>query len=160
MQKQDEERQCKLQQARLLRTPQEPESACIAIQVRHLSLGIVKRNFHESQCMACVYDWVGSLSLTPEHFQLLDYAGKMLPSQPLQQAQNTTLYMTKVNLTPALDDGEVTFLGFGSNEWEPLADADYTPQPINETPPEQPLELDEWYVLSFSLINLEHTKRN
>lgn len=92
IQVQDVQRQNKLQQARLLRIPREPkeseESISVAIKVRHVSLGIVKCNFRESDCMACVYDWVGSLSIIPEHFQLLDYAGRMLlPSQPVKQAK-------------------------------------------------------------------------
>ena len=87
IQVQDVQRQNKLQQARLLRTPQEPkeseQSISVEIKVRHVSLGIVKRNFRESDCMACVYDWVGSLSIIPEHFQLLDYAGRMLLPSPI-----------------------------------------------------------------------------
>ena len=125
IQVQDVQRQNKLQQARLLRTPQE-------------------RNFRESDCMACVYDWVGSLSIIPEHFQLLDYAGRMLlPSQPVKQAKNTTLCMSEAMSTPPLDDEEVTFLGFGINEWEPLDDSNYLVHPISETVPEQLLECDE-----------------
>ena len=148
IQVQDVQRQNKLQQARLLRTPQEPkeseQSISVEIKVRHVSLGIVKRNFRESDCMACVYDWVGSLSIIPEHFQLLDYAGRMLlPSQPVKQAKNTTLYMSEAMSTPPLEDEEVTFLGFGMNEWEPLADSNYLLHPISETVPEQLLECDE-----------------
>ena len=52
------QRQNKLQQARLLRTPQEPkeseQSISVEIKVHHVSLGTVKRNFRESDCMACV----------------------------------------------------------------------------------------------------------
>lgn len=63
--------------------------------------------------MACVYDWVGSLSIIPENFQLLDYAGRMLlPSQPVKQAENTTLYMSEAMSTPHLEDEEVTFFVF------------------------------------------------
>lgn len=125
IQVQDVEQQNKLQQARLLRTPQE-------------------RNFRESDCMACVYDWVGSLSIIPEHVQLLDYAGRMLlPSQPVKQAKNTTLCMIEAWSTPPLEDEEVTFLGFGINEWEPLDDSNYLVHPISETVPEQLLECDE-----------------
>ena len=135
-----------MQQARLLRTPQEPkeneQSTSVVIQVRHVSLGILRRNFYEWERMACVYDWVGSLSLVPEHFKLLDYAGKLLlPPQPLTELKNTTLYMSEAMTTPALDDGEVTFLGFGVNNCEPASD--YSVQPISETPPDQLLECDE-----------------
>ena len=125
IQVQNVEQQNKLQQARLLRTPQE-------------------RNFRESDCMACVYDWVGSLSIIPVHFQLLDYAGRMLlPSQPVKQAKNTTLCMSEAMLRPPFEDKEVTILGFGINEWEPLDDSNYLVHPISETVPEQLLECDE-----------------
>lgn len=143
---QDVERQSKLQQARLFRTPQEPkeneQSTSVVIKVRHVSMGILTRSFYEWERMACVYDWVGSLSLIPEHFQLLDYAGKLLlPPQPLTELKNTTLYMSEAMTTPCLDDEEVSFLGFGGNTWVPAAD--YSVQPISETPPEHLLECDE-----------------
>ena len=92
--------------------------------------------------MACAYDWVGSLSLIPEQFQLLDYAGKLLlPSQPVTEVKNTTLYMREAMSTPSLEADEVTFLGFGSYEWEPTAD--YSLQTISETPPETLPECDD-----------------
>ena len=110
------------------------------IAVHHVSLGVVTHNFHESDCIACVYDWVGSWSITPEHFQLLDYTRRMLlPSQPAKNAKNTTLCMS----TPPLEDEEVTFLGFGINEWEPLDDSNYLLHPIDEIVPEQLPECDE-----------------
>lgn len=152
IQVQDVDRQNKLQQARLLRTPQEPkeceQSTSVEIKVRHVSLGIVTRNFRDSECMACVYDWVGSLSLIPEHFQLLDYTGMMLlPSQVVKEAAHTTLNMTETMSTPPLEDHEeVTFLGFGINDWNPIADADSLLEPIWETPPEQFLDCDERYM--------------
>lgn len=144
---QDVQRQNKLQQARLMRTPREPkeneQSTSVVIQVRHLSLGILRRNFYEWERMASVYDWVGSLSLIPEHFQLLDYAGKLLlPPQPLAELKNTTLYMREAMTTPPLEDEEVSFLGFGGNNWV-LPTPDYSVQPISESPPEQLLECDE-----------------
>lgn len=164
IQVQDVDRQNKLQQARLLRTPQEPkeneQSTSIEIKVQHVSLGIVTRNFCYSQCMACAYDWVGSLSLIPEHFQLFDYTGMMLlPSQAVKEAAHTTLYMTETMSTPPLEDHEeVTFLGFGINDWNPIADADSLLEPIRETPPEQLLDCDERYcicILSyFQYLNL------
>lgn len=43
--------------------------------------------------------------------------------------------------TPSLEDDEVTFLGFGSYEWEPTAD--YSLLTISETPPETLLECDD-----------------
>ena len=100
--------------------------------------------------MACVYDWVGSLSIVPEHFQLLDYAGRMLlPSQPVKEARNTTLYMSEAMSTPPLEDEEVTFLGFGLNDWEPIPSTDnYLLHPISETPPEELLECNERYAVS------------
>lgn len=146
-----------MQQTRLLRTPQEPkeseQSTSVEIKVWHVSLGIVTRNFRDSECMACVYDWVGSLSLIPEHFQLLDYTGMvLLPSQAVKEAAHITLYMSETVSTPPLEDHEeVTFPAFAINDWNPFADADSLLEPIWETPPEQLLECDERYMYFVSL---------
>ena len=167
VQEQDVDRQNKLQQARLLRTPQEPkeseQSTSVEIKVRHVSLGIVTRNFRDSECMACVYDWVGSLSLIPEHFQLLGYAGMMLlPSQAVKEAARTTLYMSETMSTlPLEDDEEVTFVGFGNiSDSNPIADADSLLEPIREIPPEQLLDWDErcMYFASFSRVSTDSTE--
>ena len=121
----------------------ELKDTAVVVQVRHISLSILRRYFREWAHMACAYDWVGSLSLIPEQFQLLDYAGKLLlPSQPVTEVKNTTLYMREAMSTPSLEDDEVTFLGFGSYEWEPTAD--YSLQTISETPPETLLDCDDW----------------
>ena len=167
IQVQDVDRQNKLQQARLLRTPQEPkeseQSTSVEIKVRHVSLGIVTRNFRDSERVACVYYWVGSLSLIPEHFQLLDYTGMMLlPSQAVKETAHTTLYMSETMSTPPLeDDEEVTFVGFGNiSDSDPIAGADSLLGPIREIPPEQLLDWDERYMYfaSFSRVLTDSTE--
>ena len=45
----------------------------VVVCVRHSTLGMVKRSFNPTCKMNAVYDWVGSLSLTPEHFNLTDF---------------------------------------------------------------------------------------
>lgn len=73
--------------------------------------------------MAEVYDWVGSLSLTPEHFQLLDYRGQVfLPCQLASEAHNVLLYMKEHINTSNLEDDEVNFVGFGVNDLDTFDD--------------------------------------
>ena len=78
------ERQEKVRLSRQSRVPTEPGEGeqSTLVQVRHLTLGTVRRTFDVYSVMSDVYDWVGSLSLTPEHFQLLNFRGEVfLPSK-------------------------------------------------------------------------------
>lgn len=103
--------------------------------------------------MTAVYDWVGSLSLMPEHFRLCLFDGKcLLPSEPVQVAQRTMLYMSECENIPNLleEDDEINFHGFGdtcdqvtlddtlalrSLTSEPLAS--FVLLPVPDSPPEQ-----------------------
>ena len=73
------ERLIDLQQKRRSRVPPEPtlEEDHAAISVCHAD-GNKSRFFLASVKMVAVYDWVGSLSLHPEHFELIDYNGKVV----------------------------------------------------------------------------------
>lgn len=109
----------RLQQVRLLRVPDEPlqRENSVLIKVRHLTLGLVKRNFHQRNSMSNVYDWVGSLSPVPMNFELIDYSGKScLPEQGVKMFEQCTLNMTETDSSPPLQGGdEVSFKGFSAN---------------------------------------------
>ena len=58
---------------RELRVPSEPEDGsdnCVTIRVRHQLLGIVSRNFGNESFVSAVYDWIGSLNVSPKFFSL------------------------------------------------------------------------------------------
>ena len=74
------------------------------------------RLFHPNDIMSAVYDWVGSLVLTPEHFRLSVFDGICLsPSEPVTIAESTMLYMSECDSSPdmSLEDSQVNFRGFG-----------------------------------------------
>lgn len=110
------EQQEELRQARLLRVPYEPKSGnMVLIQVRHVSLGVIKRNFSPSDKMLSVYDWVGSQSLLPPYFSLSDFRGQVLrPEQSVVEGDKSTLNMSVSESTPSLDDDDIDFKGLGT----------------------------------------------
>ena len=112
------EQQEQLRQARLHRVPDEPKGGSIVlIQVRHVTLGVIKRNFSSNDKMWSVYDWVGSLSLLPPYFELSDFRGQVLrPEQSVMEGEKSTLNMSASECTPSLDDEEIDFKGFGTTE--------------------------------------------
>ena len=131
------EQQEQLRQARLSRVPDEPKggSSIVLIQVRHVTLGIIKRNFK----MLSVYEWVGSQSLLPLHFELSDFRGQVLrPEQSVMDGDKTTLNMSVSESTPSLEDEDIDFKGFGTAEGN---NYDTLPLdvllPVESTPPEQ-----------------------
>lgn len=135
------EQQEQLRQARLRRVPDEPKvgSTIVLIQVRHVTLGIIKRNFSPSDKMLPVYDWVGSQSLLPLHFELSDFRGQVLrPEQCVMDGDKTTLNMLVSESTPSLEDEDIDFKGFGTTEGN---NDDTLPLdvllPVESTPPEQ-----------------------
>lgn len=55
---------------------------------------MIKRSFKPTCKMNAVYDWVGSLSLTPEHFNLTDFeANTFEVEQSVRDASSVVLYM-------------------------------------------------------------------
>lgn len=126
----------KLRDARKSRVPPEPlEGECnsVLISVRHLTLGIIKRKFKESDPMAVVYDWVGSLNESPENFTLSGcYLPELKPSSPVKIANKVLLNMAESDSAPDYPDQQVHFLGYGpeSNCNDTLIDID-----IPEIPP-------------------------
>ena len=111
------EEQEHLRQARLCRVPDEPKggSGAVLIQVRHLTLGTIRRNFCATDKMMSVYDWVGSISLIPMYFELSDYSGQILkPEQSVMDGDKSTLNMSESESTPSLEDDDIGFKGFGT----------------------------------------------
>ena len=89
------------------------------VRVRHLDFGLVNRAFKPRQKMAVVYDWVGSLQLTPVYFSLSSSPGEVIdPSASIEDSVNKVLFMERGDDPIQLlgDDGEVSFKGFGAIE--------------------------------------------
>ena len=94
-----------LRQARSLRVPNEPNPPCITVQVRHPSMGLLRRGFSSSDTMMAVYDWVGSQTTEPEYFELCLNSVKCLPpTTPLTEVDRQTLYMAECEIPPSICD--------------------------------------------------------
>ena len=142
----DAEQQEQLRQARLHRVPDEPKTgSMVLIQVRHVTLGVIKRKFSSNDKMLSVYDWVGSLSLLPPYFELSDFRGQVLrPEQSVVEGDKSTLNMSASESTPSLDDDDIDFKGFGTaqeNNDDTLPLVDLLP-PVESAPPDQLLSDD------------------
>ena len=90
------ERQENLMNSRFERVPEEPAKGedKVLVHVRHTTLGMIKRSFKPICKMSAVYDWVGSLSLTPEYFNLTDFeANTFEEEQSVRDASSVVLYM-------------------------------------------------------------------
>ena len=141
------EQQETLRKARMLRVGDEPQKTddVVLLQVRHVTLGNIRRYFKQSDQMQAVYDWVGSLSLLPMHFQLSDFTGHVyLPGESVTSSKQTTLNMAACEKTPSLEDSDISWIGFGSAS---DGDDDTLPLdsllPIGSHPPKQILVDDD-----------------
>ena len=133
-----------LREAREMRVPAEPDigEVHVKVSVRHVTQGVITRKFPKSGHVGTVYDWVGSLSLTPEYFTL-SMVGSMDVNLALLIAtvDQATLSMHECDESPPFPDETVCFHGFGAptdisseeNMWEP----------VSEKPPLVLLEEDE-----------------
>ena len=125
-----------LRSSRAQRVPAEPD-VCephITVSVRHVSLGVHTRRFPKRSDMTCcaIYDWVGSLSLTPQYFTLSSFSEPVVnPSLPVESVDRVMLAMAECTEAPAYPDEEVLFQGFGENP----ADA-YVDYPLDATVPD------------------------
>ena len=98
----------------------------VTISIRHCSIGNKVRLFKAESLFHSVYDWVGSLLMQPEHFEIKDYKGCLLV--PDSQVYSGSFNMVEANcpilLTP---NGTVAFKGFGvANDMETSAILDVT----------------------------------
>lgn len=73
-----------LRQTRTLQVPKEPNPPCITVQVRHRTMGLLRRGFSPEHIMMAVYE--------PEHFELqTDNAKCFFPARSVADRQ--TLFM-------------------------------------------------------------------
>ncbi len=161
MAKEEAERLESLRQRRESRVPLEPTSNSVWVSVRHCTLGVIIRAFDFRGTVSGVYDWVGSLSPTPEHFRLISFPSSTLyPEDPIATAKRTILNMTVADEPMPLsrDENDVHFLdgeGFEGANDNTLPDAEdemsqlppspdnqstYEVEPVNNSPPVQLLE--------------------
>lgn len=117
LKEQTKRRQESLKAARTMRvvpipSPEEPQ---VKISIRHITLGIVTRPFAIDNYVSAIYDWVGSLSLTPEHFVLkMHNTEEVSPLQPVISFDKMVLNMSEALESPEFPDQDVCFLGYGS----------------------------------------------
>ena len=106
-----------LRGAREMRVPAEPDisEVHVKVSVRHVTLGVITRKFPKSGHVGTVYDWVGSLSLTPEYFTLSMVGSMDLnPALPIETVDQATLSMHECDESSPLPDETVCFHGFGA----------------------------------------------
>lgn len=133
-----------LREAREMRVPAEPDirEAHVKVSVRHVTLGVITRKFPKSGHVGTVYDWVGSLSLTPEYFTLSMVGSMDLnPALPIETVDQATLLMHECDESPPFPDETVCFHGFGAPTDIPSEDNMW--EPVSERPPLVLLEEDE-----------------
>ena len=109
----EDKRLTDLMETRKNRVPPEPALSedCVTVTVRHTILGPKVRLFHASSTMCVVYDWIGSLSLQPEHFKLTFHNAFILPEKPITSCVlNMIDTDTAICMSPS---GTVSFRGFG-----------------------------------------------
>ena len=111
-------RQIEIMLARKDRVPEEPHQGedRVVVRVRHLTFGVVERAFRPDTLLASIYDWVGSLDSTPEHFVLSNYNHDLMPTECIGTIaihSSIVLNMRESDFPPPLGD-DVNFRGFGS----------------------------------------------
>ena len=116
--------------------PAEPDTSevHVKVSVRHVTLGVITCKFPKSGHVGTVYDWVGSLSLTPEYFTL-SIVGTMdlNPALPIETADQATLSMHECDQSPPFPDETVRFHGFGAPTDIPSEDNMW--KHVSEKPP-------------------------
>ena len=102
-----------MQAERASRVPGEEVSFAedhVAISIQHPTVGKCSRIFHANSKMAEVYDWVGSLALEPEHFELISFNETFHPySQVVSGVYHVKSCDDPLNLT---ENGTIAFSGF------------------------------------------------
>lgn len=100
-------RQVEIMLARKDRVPEEPRQGedRVVVRVRHLTFGVVERSFRPDTMLASIYDWVGSLDSTPEHFVLSNYNHDLMPTECIGTIaihSSIVLNMRESDFTPPL----------------------------------------------------------
>ena len=145
-------RQERLRQARASRLSKEPEvnEPDFIVSVRHPIVGVQTRRFERKGEVGTVYDWVGSLSLTPEYFTLsMPDNANLHPSVRIETVHRVILSMCECEEGPAFPDEDVCFQSFGGSPEDSLnstAESNETMGGsfcISELPPSVLMEGDE-----------------
>lgn len=116
-----------LRKARNERLPKEPcaSEPHYIVSVRHLSLGVLTRMFSLDDCAYSIYDWIGWLTDSPQHFQLCTYSGQCVsPSDNVKSVDKCMLVMVpSMDPVPFSPNETVSLRGFGSR-WvvDPITD--------------------------------------
>lgn len=121
------ERLERIRDQRSKRVPAEPlpGEQSVPIVVQHTALGRLKRLFATKATCSGIYDWIGSLNIEPEHFELcvsnlsLSVAcaeAKISPSENVSKYSGCILHMKEREDPLPLDDNdlEVNFLTYGT----------------------------------------------
>ncbi|PFX13520.1 hypothetical protein AWC38_SpisGene22385 [Stylophora pistillata] len=121
-----------LREAREMRVPVELDISelYVKVSVRHITLGVITRKFPKRGHVGTVYNWVGSLSLTPKYF-ILSLVGSMGldPALLIETVDQATLSLLDCDESPPSPNEVVCFHGFGApsetssedNMWEPVS---------------------------------------
>jgi len=111
----------KIRAARSLRVTAEPDvltEDSTVVFIQHMTLGKIRRIFRPSDRVQMIYDWVGSLSLTPKHFKLTRPFSHthILPDEIISKLDRDVLSMIESNdpIEIGLDE-TVTFMGHHQN---------------------------------------------
>jgi len=131
-----------LREAREMRVPAEPDisEVHVKVPVRHVTLGVITRKFPKSGHVGTVYDWMGSLSLTPEYFSLSMIGSMDLnPALPIETVDQVSMH--ECDESPPFPDEMVCLHGFGAPSEMPSEDNMW--EPVSEKPPLVLLEDDE-----------------
>ena len=116
-------RQERLREARASRVSKEPEvnEPHFIVSVKHPVVGVQTRRFERKSEVGTVYDWVGSLSLTPEYFTLsMPDNANLHPSVPIETVHRVILSMCECEEGPAFPDEDICFQGFGGSSEDSL----------------------------------------
>ena len=114
-------RRMALMNERKKRVPDEPNFGedIAVVKIRHPLLGTKRHLFngdsHENaHTFTQIYDWVGRLSQTPEHFYIVDYSGKRITPEKVVSSGtfNVEENETPVLMSPA---GLAAFRGYPAN---------------------------------------------
>ena len=76
--------------------PSESDEEIVTVSVRHVSLGVQKRRFSNSNQISAVYDWVGSLAIQPRTFRLSTCdVVHLIPSMPITLVDKCLIQMVE-----------------------------------------------------------------
>ena len=135
-----------LHEAREMRVLAEPDISEVHVKVlvRHVTMGVVMRKFPKSGHVGTVYDWVGSLSLTPEYFTLSMVDSMDLnPALPIETVDQATVSMHECDESPQFPDETVCLASTDLGAPTDIPSKDNMCEPVSEKPTLVLLEEDE-----------------